>query len=193
MKVTYTGKNAEFTPQQQNKLEQKFQKLSKLLDRRSSERDVRVILTTERHLTHAEITVPYYDHQIVGVGSDPEVASAVADAIDKLEKQILKQQTKWRDTKRTGPRDEWPESEAAEGDDEEATQRAHVHGAVESADGGARHVFRVDRHARRKPMTIDEALLEIQDRTYVVYRDAQSDHVCVLVRRNDGNFDLIEA
>jgi putative sigma-54 modulation protein len=43
-------------------------------------------------------------------------------------------------------------------------------------------------------MTVEEALLEIdQDRDYLVYRDAQSDRVAVLLRRRDGNFDLIEA
>jgi putative sigma-54 modulation protein len=160
-----------------------------LLDRRSEEKDARVILTTERHLTHAEITVQYYDHQIVGVGSDPDVPTAVADAIDKLEKQLLKQQTKWRDTKRVGSKEQWPEG--ASGPTEDGEQE--IAGSVQVDGGAARRVFRVDQHDRRKPMTIDEALLEIDDHEYVVYRDAETDRVCVLVRRQDGHFDLIEA
>jgi hypothetical protein len=28
---------------------------------------------------------------------------------------------------------------------------------------------------------------------YLVYRDAESDRVAVLMRRRDGNFDLVEA
>lgn len=188
MKVTYTGKSAEFTPRQQSKLEQKFQKLGKLLDRPSEEKEARVILTTERHLTHAEITVQYYDHQIVGVGSDPDVPAAIADAVDKLEKQILKQQTKWRDTKRVSSR-ELPGGERGPAEEDDET----LAGSVEVVGGAARRVFRIDHHDRRKPMTIDEALLEIDDRNYVVYRDAETDRVCVLVRRADGHFDLIEA
>jgi len=54
-------------------------------------------------------------------------------------------------------------------------------------------VFRVNHHGRRKPMTLEEALLEIENRNFVVYRDAETDRVSVLVRRRDGNFDLIEA
>ena len=190
MKVNYTGKSAEFTPHQQGKLEQKFTKLGKLLDRRSEEKDARVILTTERHLTHAEITVQYFDHQIVCVGSDPDVATAVADAVDKLEKQILKQQTKWRDAKRaSGSKEQWPEG--GTGSPEHAEDE--LAGSVKVDGGAARHVFRIDHYERRKPMTIDEALLEIDDRSYVVYRDAETDRVCVLVRRDDGHFDLIEA
>jgi len=189
MKVTYTGKSAEFTPRQQDKLEQKFQKLAKLLDRPTEEKEARVILTTERHLTHAEITVQYYDHQIVGVGSDPDVPTAVADAVDKLEKQILKQQTKWRDTKRVSAREVRPAGTGGSEPEEDET----LAGSVEIAGGAARRVFRVDHHERRKPMTIDEALLEIDDHNYVVYRDAETDRICVLVRRDDGHFDLIEA
>jgi hypothetical protein len=31
------------------------------------------------------------------------------------------------------------------------------------------------------------------DRDYFVYRDAATDRVSVLIRRRDGNFDLVEA
>ena len=52
---------------------------------------------------------------------------------------------------------------------------------------------RVNHRDRRKPMTLDEALLEMeQDQDYLVYRDADKERVSVLVRRRDGHFDLIE-
>jgi putative sigma-54 modulation protein len=55
------------------------------------------------------------------------------------------------------------------------------------------NVFRVNHHDNRKPMTLDEAMLEMeQDRDYVVYRDADKERISVLVRRRDGHFDLIE-
>ena len=42
-------------------------------------------------------------------------------------------------------------------------------------------------------MTLDEAVLEMeQKRDYLVYRDAKTDRVAVLMRRRDGHFDLIE-
>ena len=42
-------------------------------------------------------------------------------------------------------------------------------------------------------MTLDEALLEMDDaRDYMVYRDAATDRVAVLIRRRDGHFDLVE-
>jgi putative sigma-54 modulation protein len=43
-------------------------------------------------------------------------------------------------------------------------------------------------------MTLDEAVLQMDDkRDYLVYRDAQTDRVVMLVRRRDGHFDLVEA
>ena len=41
-------------------------------------------------------------------------------------------------------------------------------------------------------MTLDEAMIAVEGRAYVVYRDAQKDCVSVLIRRADGGFDLIE-
>ena len=59
-------------------------------------------------------------------------------------------------------------------------------------------IFRVNGVGRRKPMTLDEALLEMdKNRDYLVYRDADRDDerqgLSVLVRRRDGHFDLIES
>jgi putative sigma-54 modulation protein len=42
-------------------------------------------------------------------------------------------------------------------------------------------------------MTLDEAVLEMdKSRDYMVYRDAETDRISVLVRRRDGHFDLVE-
>jgi hypothetical protein len=43
-------------------------------------------------------------------------------------------------------------------------------------------------------MTLEEALLQMdKTRDYLVYRDSVTDKVAVLVRRRDGDFDLVEA
>jgi putative sigma-54 modulation protein len=61
-------------------------------------------------------------------------------------------------------------------------------------DVAAKRIFRVNGVGRRKPMTLDEAVLEMDNtRDYLVYRDTQREGVSVLVRRRDGNFDLIES
>ena len=67
--------------------------------------------------------------------------------------------------------------------------------AVEAETDGApgRQVFKIKPAQKRKPMTVEEAVLEM-DKTqdYLVYRDAETDRVSVLLRRRDGHFDLVE-
>jgi len=177
MKITYTGRQVELAPAQLKKLEARFSKIGKLLDGRR-ETEAHVILSLERHLHRAEATINYFGHQLAGLGSSADLFTAVQGAAGKLEKQAVKARTKWRDTKRT------PHKAASEAETETP---APVEAPPE------KRVFRVNGHQRQKPMTLDEAVLEMdQKRDYLVYRDAETDRISVLMRRKDGNFDLVE-
>ncbi|MBL8219071.1 MAG: HPF/RaiA family ribosome-associated protein [Bryobacterales bacterium] len=197
MKISYTGQAA-FTPMQQKKLDARYAKLAKLLDR-GGERSARVVLTSQRHLQRAEITVKYYDHDLVGLSSESDTFQAVYNAIDKLEKQILKHRDKWRDTKRTGDAKAALLKEPASAKKAAPAKAAAKAKAAKAArpDGKAaadKRVYKVNSKNQRKPMTVEEAMLEFQgDSNYMVYRDADSDRMHVLVKRNDGHFDLIES
>jgi len=185
MKITYTGRQVELAPAQFKKLEAQFAKIGKLLDGKR-EGDAHVILSLERHLHHAEVTVHYYNHALVGIGSNADLFTAIHSAAEKLEKQLLKARTKWRDARRS-PRKASSEAET-EAPAESATPQP------ESETESARRIFRVNHHQRRKPMTLEEAVLEMEkDRSYLVYRDAETDRISVLLRRQDGHFDLVEA
>jgi ribosome hibernation promoting factor len=181
MKITYTGRQVELAPAQLKKLESRFAKIGKLLDGRR-ECEAHVILSLERHLHQAEATVNYYDHQLAGAGSSNDLFTAIHSAAEKLEKQAVKARTKFRDTKRTRRKEAVLEGGAAEPAE------------MESEGDGARRVYHVDHLKKRKPMTLDEALLEMdKDLSYLVYRDSETERVSVLVRRRDGHFDLIQA
>ncbi len=185
MKITYTGRQVELAPAQLKKLEARFAKIGKLLDGKR-ECEAHVILSLERHLHHAEATVNYFNHQLVGLGSSTDLFTAIHSAAEKLEKQALKARTKWRDTKRT-PRKASSEAET----EAEAAPSSEIEAEAEAEP--ERRVYRVNHHHRRKPMTLDEALLEMdKNRDYLVYRDAETDRVSVLLRRRDGDFDLVE-
>jgi putative sigma-54 modulation protein len=182
MKITYTGRQVELAPAQLKKLEARFAKIGRLLDGRKEERDAHVVLSLERKTHTAEATIHYYNHELVGVGDSADLFTAIHLAAEKLEKQCVKARTKWRDAKRT-PRKSAPEVET----DEPVPADAE-------ADGAAGHqVYKVKPAQKRKPMTVEEAVLEMdKSRDYLVYRDAQTDRVSVLVRRRDGHFDLVE-
>jgi putative sigma-54 modulation protein len=193
MKITYTGKPEALTPAESRKIEAKFAKLARLLDLPSGEREAHVILAAERHLRSAEITIQYHDHRLFGEGSAGDPFSAISTAIEKIEKQILKLRTKWRDTKR-GPKQELEEAPAAEpAVSVRAARRAQAQAAAAPKTEPGPRVLSANEHERNKPMTLEEAMIEIDQRDYVVYRDAETGLVKVLIRRRDGNFDLIEA
>ncbi len=178
MRVIYTGKQEELTAAQQKKLAARFAKLGKLLDRKE-EKEAHVFLNSERFLHRVEITLNYYDHPLAGAGSAPDQFSAIVGALEKLEKQVLKVRARWRDSKRD-PRASRPSPAAASP-------------AVAAGEGAEGRVFRVNHRPARKPMTLEEAVIEMErDRDYLVYRDAETDRLSVLLRRRDGNFDLIE-
>ncbi len=185
MKIAYTGRQVELAPAQLKKLEARFAKIGVLLDGKR-ECEAHVILSLERHLHHAEATINYFNHQLVGLGSSNDLFTAIHSAAEKLEKQAVKARTKWRDTKRT------PRKAASEAETEVPASAEAGEAAAESEP--EHRVHRVNHHQRRKPMTLEEAVLEMdKNRDYLVYRDAETDRVSVLVRRRDGDFDLVEA
>ena len=115
----------------------------------------------------------------MGVSANQDLFTAIHAAIEKLEKQAIKVRAKWRDSKR--------------GSRQRIADSASTPEPLAARSNGAGRVYRVDNNQRHKPMTLDEAILEMEkDRDYLVYRDAETDRLSVLMRRRDGHFDLIE-
>jgi putative sigma-54 modulation protein len=180
MKITYTGRQVELAPAQLKKLEAQFAKTGKLLDGKG-DCEIHVVLSLQRHLQRAEATVSYFGHELVGLASDSDLFTAIHAAAQKLEKQGLKVRAKWRD----GSRKSHKIASEAEGKPTPAEPEVQTQPTV--------HIYHVNHHDRRKPMTLEEALLEMDNtRDYMVYRDALTDCVSVLIRRRDGHFDLVQ-
>lgn len=202
MKVSYTGIKSGLPAKLQDKLDTKFAKLSKLVDGHGEKR-AHVVVTSERHLHKAEITLHVHNHQLVGIGSDSDVFKAMCAALERIEKQAAKEGAKWRETTRRSesikvvaanegqtrtskpaPQRKIAPKKAAGGNNGHARR---------DAGGADARVFRPDHHERGKPITLEEALIEMEDgRDYVAYRDADKQAVCMLIRRRDGHYDLIE-
>ena len=181
MKISYRGLKKDLPAVQKEKFDVKLTKLAKLLDGPSGEKEAHVVVTNERHLHNAEITLNYGGIQMVGLGSDADLFLALCKALEKAEKQVTKQRAKWRGKVRPSRASaksvEQPDAVVSESSSEKVSR-----------------IYRVNHHEKRKPLTVDEALLEMEDgRTYLVYRDADRDAVSVLLRRKDGHFDLVEA
>lgn len=188
MKLIYSGKTKEFTPELEEKVTAKLAKLSKLIEQRG-EREAHVTHCKERHLHKVEIVVNFYDHALIAEGADSDLETALCDAIEKLESKALKLRSRWRDTHRDpktvrSSKENWGASE----------KEVDVPPAASNGTSRKPRVFRVNHSDGRKPMTLDEALLEMEQQSdYMVYRDSDKNCLSVLVRRPDGNYDLIES
>jgi ribosomal subunit interface protein len=183
MLINYTGKLSGLNEGQRKKLDVRFAKLGKLLDTGAEQRHAHVIIKAERHLTKAEITVHFYGHEIVGTGSDGDPFSAMNGAAHHLETQVLKLRKKWIDSKRgngkLGPTVEASVAAAAP--------------APKAAKAPKARIYRPRVSEAIKPMPVEEAVLSIGKKdNYLLFRDPDGDSVSLLVRRADGNFDLIE-
>jgi putative sigma-54 modulation protein len=202
MKLIVSGKTKEFTPQIQEKFSAKLAKLSKFIERRG-EREAHVIHQVERHLHKVELVVNFYDHSLVGVGADADLDTALCSALEKLEKQAIKLRAKWRDTHRDVKHVR--SSKETFGGTAVAVAAVAVPAKTKPAKSKTKDVktraastkpklFRVNYDEDRKPMTLEEATMEMETgANYVVYRDSDRDSLSMLVRRPDGHLDLIES
>ena len=188
MKVTYKGLPHDLPAKVQEKLDTKFHKLAKLLDSGLGEKSAHVVITNERHLNKAEVTLQLHNHTLVGLGGDADLFTSVSAALAKLEKQALKHNARLREMRR--------QSEAKRETAELGTRKngAPTAPEVDVQKPAKPRIFRVRTHERRKPITMEEAMMLMEDgRDYVAFRAAEQAGLSVLVRRRDGHLDWIEA
>ena len=198
MTINWTGKQEFVHPTQQKNLESKIAKISKLLETSGKgEKQAHIILNHHKNQHRAEITLNYLDHQVVGEHTDPDQYTAINMAIEKFEKQLMKVRDKRRDIK-VGPREGWDKGAAANTiiaaepgpEGLRATGTDDCNGA--SSSNGRPQVFRV-MPGETKPMSAEEAVMEIDaEDSYLVFLSSDTNRHAVLLRRDDGNFDLVE-
>ena len=197
MKISYTGKCEEIPIRQRTKLEARLQKLAKVVEQRG-EKEAHVVLTQQRFLHKVEITMHAWDHALVGIATNGDIAAAAHEAFDRLEKQLLKLRARWRDTKRVRDKEADGENASASLQPPAVVAKTRIASSAKVSAGAKKsarkQVYRVNHSDGSKPMTLEEAMLEMEaSQDYLVYRDAQTDRVTVLMRRADGHFDLIES
>jgi len=188
--ISYTGKQEFLHPKQKEQLDAKISKMAKLLEvDGKGEKQARVALTHDKNLHRAEVTLNYLDHTLVGEHVDPDQFTAMSLAFERLERQIMRVREKRRDVKK-GAREGWDKGAAANTVIEaEPRNPDGLHAAA--ASNGKPRIFSVGPEDN-KPMTAEEAALVIGDDQYVVYHNAGTGRLAALIRRGDGNFDLVE-
>jgi len=188
--INWTGKQEYLHPKQREQLDAKFSKIAKLLEvDGKGDKQARVALLHDKNKHRAEVTINYLDHTLVGEHVDDDQFTALNQAVERLERQMMKVRNKRRDIKK-GPREGWDKGASANTVIEAEPRNTDALPAA--ASNGRPKYFRVAPDGD-KPLTVEEAMLMIgEDEPYIVYRNQGSDRLAVLLRRADGNFDLVE-
>ncbi|MCY4188224.1 MAG: ribosome-associated translation inhibitor RaiA [Bryobacterales bacterium] len=190
MRIEYTGRKIDLTGRERGKIERKLAKIQRILTRRGDLK-THVRLSRQRHLCEAEVMLRILRHTLVVASTGSTTFAAVYGALDKLERQAVRNKHKLIDTRRPGTQRDRPSLIVSD-----SIRRAVPGELSAQRDTETARPARIvrSRSVESKPMTEDEAmlLLESGDRDYVSYRDAGSDKIHVLLRRRDGVAELIE-
>jgi len=176
MKLSIVGKNITITEGIKAALEDKFGKFNKYFDR--DDVTARVVARTYPIGTKLEITI-FTPHMIFRAeATDPDLYNAMDAAVVKLDGQFRKLKT--RMDRRNKP----------------SLAEAIAFDAIAKAEEKEEN----DEVVRTKsiylePMTIDEAItrMDALDHDFFLYLDSDEDKICVVYRRLDGGYGILEA
>lgn len=185
MRLELTGRNVTISPGLRTLVDQKLARVLRQVN--DSGISAAVIVSKEKFQKVVDASLHIRDERFLhAVARAATWELAVNQAVEKLEQQTRKLKGKWETRKRRAA------SSRAAASPEEAVAAPASRGRAPRAERP--RVIRAARYAV-KPMTVDEASIELedQDAAFLVFRDAATDAVNVLYRRKDGRLGLIEA
>lgn len=174
MKFNIIGRNVSVSDRTKKQIEKKIGKLNKFF---SEDTIANVTLSRNRQENRVEVTIPLKNAIIRAEETSNDLYTSI-DLVDEiLERQIRKHRTKLIDkTQGAQAFSELFHENTEEGNDEEEIKIEKV----------KRFDF--------KPMSPDEACLEMEllGHNFFVFRDADTAETCVVYKRKNGSYGLIE-
>jgi putative sigma-54 modulation protein len=205
MNVEYTGRHYEITTAVRDEIENGLLKIRKIL---RDKFETKVVLTLEKRRNKAEITITPRNGPLIALAQAHDMAAAINEALEHLEKQAVKYKTRWRTQKRHNHKTpsekittlrRWNGESGEDGQSAARLPKARsvallVHRFPPIAKSTEVHLVRSDDSVALRPMTIEEAIKEahFRDRDVFVFRDPKG-KIMVLHRTRDGKMELIEA
>lgn len=175
------GKNVEVTPNLREYVEKRVGKITRYFENID---EVSVLLAVEkgRHIVEVTAEIPRSGLVLRGQESTADMYSSIDLVVEKLERQIRKQKTKLERRFRGGGF----KSELFTED-----QRIRA----EHEDEGEEYPVVKTKRFVVKPMDVQEAIMQMNllNHNFFVFRDAQTEKFCVVYRRNDGAYGLLES
>ncbi len=171
------GKNIEITQPLREYVEKRVGKITKYFDHMD---EISVLLSVEKDRQIVEVTAEVRGGLILrGQESNLDMYTSIDLVVEKLERQIHKQKTKLERRFRNG------------GMRSEAFAESKVQ--VEREEEAEYPIVKT-KHFVVKPMDVQEAIMQMNllNHAFFVFRDAQTEQICVVYKRHDGAYGLLE-
>ena len=174
MKITMSGKGFEISDSLRERVEKKLAKLDRYF-REDAEANVRVA-QEKGNRNIVEITIAVNGLILRAEETSGDMYASIDGAADKLNRQIRRYRTKLEKRLRETAM-EGLDAEAAQAEDEPASY----------------NVVRTKKFPV-KAMGVDDAIaqMELLDHDFFLFRDEETDGICVIYRRNDGAYGLLQ-
>ncbi|MFN7131152.1 MAG: ribosome hibernation-promoting factor, HPF/YfiA family [Myxococcales bacterium] len=191
MQVNITFRGMESTDSLKNYTQERVEHISRYLDRAA---EANVVLSLERYLHHADVTIHAGPFVLRGKHKGDDMYRSIEQAVDRIEKQARRYKSKMRTLKHRH----------AAHHNQEALEQIKVRHNIfvpptspeqeeaESWTQGPKIIKSNELIAH--PMTVEEAVMELDLRhnDFLVFVNSQSKETCVVYRRDDGHYGLIE-
>lgn len=178
------GKNVDVTQNLREYVEKRVGKITRYFE---NIEEVSVLLAVEkgRHIVEVTAEIPRSGLVLRGQESTADMYSSIDLVVEKLERQIRKQKTKLERRFRSG---------GFKGEliaEEQKVARAE---AAQEEESEEYPVVKTKRFVV-KPMDVQEAIMQMNllNHSFFVFRDAQTENFCVVYKRNDGAYGLLES
>jgi putative sigma-54 modulation protein len=173
VKIEFTGRQTEVPAEIRRLAERKIEKLTRVLPGITR---AHVVVTADKHRQIAEVSIRSKHLDLTAQDESSDLGASLSTVMQKLTRQVQRHIGRLRERKRDG------------------RDRSRMASAPEPPPAPVRPAVVRSRRAPLRPMTLEEAALEVGSREegVLVFRDAATERMSILFRRRDGRLGLIE-
>ena len=171
MEILIRGSKLEITDSMKDYVKEKLSKLDKyLVDQKAN---ANVLVKVHNYLQKIEVTIPLKTLILRAEEEQQDFYAAVDLVINKLERQIRKNKAKLQKREKNKTKEFNIDDIIPIEEDEKVVKHKKI---------------------SVKPMNEDEAVLQMEllGHDFYVYKDSETNNVCVLYKRKDGGYGVIE-
>jgi len=177
MRVDYIARKVTLDNSFRQLAEKKLAKITKYFN---DILDMRVEVSQERHLYVVDLSVKGKDFDIKSTTQHKELSAAIQEGVDKLEIQARRAKARLKDHKGRGSEVRMVQDWEVEVIEQDSSRT----GPPEIVERSSIPI---------KPMSVEDAILQLEKSSdkFLVFRNASSERINVLYRRNDDQLGLI--